>query len=215
MRRLVVPAAPGKVAPRRIVLLPGAYQEPEDYVTAGFAEAVQQRGMALDLEFVAPELGHLLDRSVLDTLDADVIAPARSAGCRELWLGGASLGGFIAMLYAEQRMAQLDGLCLFAPYLGNRAMTGEIARAGGLQNWEPAGIAANDEERRIWAWIRNAPAAWPRIHLGFGRQDRFGHGHGLFAAALGEAAVDTVDGGHDWPTWLRLWERFLDRLGVR
>jgi enterochelin esterase-like enzyme len=30
------------------------------------------------------------------------------------------------------------------------------------------------------------------------------------AAALRPDDVDVVPGGHDWPTWRRLWDRFLD-----
>jgi hypothetical protein len=37
----------------------------------------------------------------------------------------------------------------------------------------------------------------------------------LLAAALPAGAADVVDGGHDWPTWLRLWNLFLDRFALR
>ena len=30
------------------------------------------------------------------------------------------------------------------------------------------------------------------------------------AEALPADAVDVVSGGHDWPTWIALWEQFLD-----
>jgi pimeloyl-ACP methyl ester carboxylesterase len=214
MRTLVVAATPGVVAPTRIALLPGAYQEPEDFRRAGFAEAVRSRGLALDLEFVAPELDHLLDRTVLDALHREIVAPARGAGCRSVWLGGVSLGGFMALAYAESRPDELDGLCLFAPYLGNRAVTGEVARAGGVGRWRPGTVPADDEERRVWSWIQRLPAQRLRVHLGIGRNDRFGHGHALLAEALPPADVDVVDGGHDWPVWRRLWELFLDRLAA-
>jgi len=32
----------------------------------------------------------------------------------------------------------------------------------------------------------------------------------LLAAALPPSSVDIVPGGHDWPTWRALWDRFLD-----
>ena len=212
MRKVVVAATPGVVAPMRIALLPGAYQGPEDFEREGFAEAVRARGLALDLEFIAPELTHLLDRSVLDSLHREVVVPARVAGCRSVWLGGVSLGGFIALAYAERWPEALDGLCLFAPYLGNRLVTGEVARAGGVRTWRPGVLAADDEERRIWALIQRLPQQCFAVHLGLGRQDRFGHGHALFANALPATAVDRVEGGHDWTAWRRLWDRFLDRL---
>jgi pimeloyl-ACP methyl ester carboxylesterase len=212
MRRVIVPAQAGRVAPRRVLLMPGAYQEPEDFVAAGFAAAVHARGLDMDLEFIAPELAHLLDRSVLEALHSEVVQPSRQAGCRELWLGGASLGGFIALAYAEQHLHTLDGLCLLAPYLGNRIVTGEVAQAGGLQHWRPGPLAADDEERRVWALIQRLSQAPFRVYVGLGSGDRFGHGHGLLAEALPASVVEYAEGGHDWPTWLTLWERFLDKL---
>ena len=212
MRKVVVQATPGVVAPMRIALLPGAYQEPEDFKRAGFADAVRARGLALDLEFIAPELTHLLDRGVLDALHQDFVVPARAAGCRFVWLGGVSLGGFIALAYAERKPEALDGLCLLAPDLGSRMVTGEVAQAGGVRNWRPGALGPDDEERRIWALIQRLPQQRLAVHLGLARQDRFGHGHALFADALPAAAVDRIEGGHDWSAWRQLWDRFLDRL---
>jgi pimeloyl-ACP methyl ester carboxylesterase len=212
MRKLAIAANRHLVAPMRIALLPGAFQEPEDFRREGFADAVRARGLALDLEFVAPELTHLLDRSILDGLHRDVVIQARLAGCESVWLGGVSLGGFMALAYAERRPEALDGLCLLAPYLGNRMVTSEVARAGGVREWRPGALPADDEERRVWALIQRLPELRCAVHLGLSRQDRFGHGHSLFADALPPAAVDSVDGEHDWPAWRQLWDRFLDRL---
>ncbi len=213
MRKICVTATPDVVAPTRIALLPGAYQQPEDFIREGFPDAVRARGLAIDLEFVGPEFQHVLDRAVVDYLHAQVIVPARTAGCRALWLGGVSLGGFIALLYAERRPHDLDGVCLFAPYLGNRMVTAEIARAGGVFNWNPP-HDDGDEERQIWRFIRRPAPPALRVHLGIARQDRFGHGQRLFADALAPEAVDYVDGGHNWTAWRLLWALFLDRFAT-
>jgi pimeloyl-ACP methyl ester carboxylesterase len=212
VRKIVVEATPGAVAPVRIALLPGAFQQPDDFRRQGFAEAVRCRGLQIDLEFVAPDLAHVMDRAVLESLHCHVVGPARAAGCRSLWLGGVSLGGFIALAYAERRPGAVDGLCLLAPYLGNRMVTGEVARAGGVRHWHPTPIAADDEERRIWALIQRLESQPLAVHLGIARQDRFGHGHALLADALPATAVDVIDGAHDWDAWRRLWDLFLDRF---
>jgi pimeloyl-ACP methyl ester carboxylesterase len=189
--------------------LPGAYQGAKDFAAAGFAQAVRVRKAAIELVFVDMELAHVGDRSVLERLRSQIVSPARAAGV-SIWLGGISLGGLIALDYAASYPGEIDGLCLLAPYLGNRILTAEIATAPGLAAWQPGELAETDEERRIWRYLRNRRADSAALHLGYGRQDRFSAAHELLAAALPAASVDVIDGGHDWPTWSRLWENFLD-----
>ena len=110
-----------------MVWLPGAYHAAQDFVAAGFAAAVRARRAALDLVFVDLELGHVGDRSALQQLRSDVVLPARAAGV-SIWLGGISLGGLFALDYAASYPDELDGLCLFAPYLGNRMLTARNRR---------------------------------------------------------------------------------------
>jgi pimeloyl-ACP methyl ester carboxylesterase len=192
-----------------MVWLPGAYHTAQDFVTAGFPEAVRARRLALDLICVDMELEHVGDRSVLERLRSDIVLPSRAAGV-SVWLGGISLGGLIALDYAASHPGELDGLCLLAPYLGNRILTGEIARAPGLAAWNPGELAETDEERRIWRYIKTRGADSRPLHLGFGRDDRFSAAHDLLAATLPAGSVDVIAGGHDWPTWSKLWENFLD-----
>jgi len=207
MRSLVRPAGPQLTAPTRIACLPGAYHRGEDFLAAGFDAAVRARHLGIDLLFIDPELEHLTDRSLRDTLRREIVLPARAQGC-SLWLAGISLGGFMALDYAACHPADVDGLCLLAPYLGNRMMTGEIARAPGLAAWDPGALAESDEERRIWRFVQNRRPD-PPVYLGYGREDRFAHAHDLLAQALPPACVDVVPGGHDWGTWKTLWENFL------
>jgi pimeloyl-ACP methyl ester carboxylesterase len=189
--------------------LPGAYHTAEDFVAAGFPDAVHARRKRLDLILVDPELRHLGDRSLLERLRTEIVLPARAAGV-SIWLGGISLGGLFALDYAASYPDELDGLCLLAPYLGNRILTGEIARAPGLAAWQPGELAETDEERRIWRHIKNRRADSRPLYLGFGREDRFSAAHELLAATLTPESVDVIAGGHEWTTWFRLWENFLD-----
>jgi pimeloyl-ACP methyl ester carboxylesterase len=204
-----MPALPTAVAPTRMVWLPGAYHAAQDFLAAGFSDAARTRRAPLDLIFVDMELAHVSDRSALQWLRSGVVLPARAAGV-SIWLGGISLGGLIALDYAASYPGELDGLCLLAPYLGNRILTTEIARAPGLAAWQPGELAETDEERRIWRYIKTRRADSRPLYLGFGQGDRFSAAHELLAATLPADAVDVIAGGHDWPTWTRLWENFLD-----
>ena len=189
--------------------MPGAYHTAQDFVTAGFAEAVRTRRLDLDLIFIDLEMTHVGDRSPLERLRSDIVLPAREAGV-SIWVCGISLGGLIALDYAATYPGESDGMCLLAPYLGNRILTAEIAQAPGLAAWQPGILAETDEERRIWRYIKTRRADSRPLYLGFGQGDRFSAAHELLAAALPADAVNVIAGGHDWPTWSRLWENFLD-----
>jgi pimeloyl-ACP methyl ester carboxylesterase len=213
VRSIVRLASPERLAPTRIVWLPGAYHAAQDFLNAGFADAVCQRRIPLDLAFVDLEMNHLHDRSALQRLRLDIVLPARAAGV-SIWLGGISLGGLFALDYADSYPRELDGLCLLAPYLGNRLLTAEISAAAGVSAWLPGEFAQADEERRVWRHIKWRGEA-PRnelapVYLGFGLKDRFAAAHELLAATLPAGSVDRIAGGHDWRTWTRLWENFLD-----
>ncbi len=205
-------AVPGQRAPALAILLPGALQQPEQLAQAGFVAAVRARGLALDLALVDLELGFIgevTDGTALQRLHDGLLR--QLPGYAQVWLAGISIGGFLAMAYAQTHPGRISGLCLLAPYPGNRMLTGEIRQAGGLHLWT-AQCAADDLECRVWQWLQQRSAAVaPQIHLGFGLQDRFAAGQQLLAGALAAQQVDTVTGIHDWPAWLQLWNNFLDR----
>ena len=208
-RSLLEPARAGRIARQRVLLLPPAYSQPEDFLSAGFADAVRARGLDLDLDLIEARLHSVTDRSIVNELARRIVA-ARTAGCLTVWLGGISLGAYLALACAEQHWREIDGLCLFAPYLGSHIVTQEIERAGGVDGWDPGPLTKDDEERRIWRFLKGAARGPLPIHLGLGREDRFGARHRTLAAALEAPSVDTVPGGHEWPVWRTLWERFLD-----
>ncbi|HLW23050.1 MAG TPA: hypothetical protein VKT22_01670 [Steroidobacteraceae bacterium] len=209
MRRIARPADPGRSAAQCMVWLPGAYQALEDFLEAGFDTAVRERRLPLDLEFVDLEPEHLNDRTALERLESAVLAPARARGARCLWLAGISLGGYIALETIVANPRACDGLCLLAPYLGQRSLIAEIASAGRLEQWSCGSLAQADEERGIWRFVQAGGLA-KRCLLGFGSEDRYAAGHRLLAATLPAEAVQVIAGGHDWATWRRLWELLLD-----
>ena len=187
MRTLIEPAHAGRTARTRVVMLPAAYAEPSDFVQHGFVRAVRERSLELDLVFAGFELQEVSDRSIFARLREEILVPARALGC-EVWMGGVSLGGYLALGCAERYPGELAGLCLFAPYLGSHLVTSEIERAQGLEGWRPAEPADDDDEQRVWRFIRTLRAGSLPVHLGLGRADRFGRRHALMASVLEPSA---------------------------
>jgi pimeloyl-ACP methyl ester carboxylesterase len=208
MRSIFCAASAGTRAQTQMIWLPGAYHSAQDFLDEGFARAAAQRRAPLDLLFVDLQMRHLDDRDIFQRLRSEIVLPARDSGAA-VWLAGISLGGLIALDYAGSHPNELDGLCLLAPYLGNRMLINEIAAASGLDGWQSGELAESDAERRIWRYIKTR-ADLTKLFLGYGRDDRFSAAHDMLAAALPADWVDVVAGGHEWGTWLNLWENFLD-----
>ncbi len=207
MRSIFSAATSQCAAPTQMIWLPGAYHQAKDFEQEGFACAVRRRRKALDLQFVDLEMQHLNDRDAFKRLQCEIVVPALASGA-SIWLAGISLGGLVALDYASSHLDEIDGLCLLAPYLGNRMLINEITTAG-LAAWEPGELADSDAERRIWRYIKTRVDSRP-LFLGYGQDDRFAGAHHLLARALPASAVNVVGGGHDWRTWTNLWEIFLD-----
>ena len=91
-------AHPARHAPVQVVLLPPAYSGPRDFVSAGFVAALQRRSLDVDLTLGALEFGHVTDHSVVTRVLADLVTPLRGRGA--VWLGGISLGGYVALCCA-------------------------------------------------------------------------------------------------------------------
>ena len=146
-------------------------------------------------------------------LHDDVIAPARAAGYRHIWLVGVSMGGLGAVMYDHDYPGEINGIVAIAPFLGEKPVVEEIEAAGGLAKWQPRlPLAADDFQRRLWLAIRESrygqPGHLPLV-LGYGTSDRFAYGHRLLAAQLPPERVFRVFGFHDWETWHRLWRQIL------
>ncbi|HMK84739.1 MAG TPA: alpha/beta hydrolase-fold protein [Steroidobacteraceae bacterium] len=193
-----------------MVWLPGAYDAAEAFLEAGFDREVRSRALAVDLELVPLELDHVGDRSVIGQLEREILPRARASGCRSIWLAGISLGGFFALDYAATHPSDWDGLCLLAPYLGNRLLIAEIAAAPSPAAWAAGPLAELDEERRIWRFIQTLRREERPLYLGYGRNDRFAAAQKLMAVALAAGSARAMPGGHDWRTWVLLFRDFLD-----
>ncbi|OAM51967.1 hypothetical protein A7981_00265 [Methylovorus sp. MM2] len=201
-------------APALLILLPGAYGIPEDFVGYGFVSALRAQQLPMDIAMLELPFNQVADDSLLAEIHDQLVQPALAAG-QTVWLAGISIGGYLAMAYAERYANEIAGMFLMAPYPGNRMTTNEIMVAGGLTSWNPEDGAAIDTERRIWRWLKESAILNMPIHLGIGQDDRFSAGHRMMAAALPPTHVDSISGGHEWVIWRQLWQNFLDRQFIQ
>lgn len=199
------------LAPTLMVLLPCAYGTPEDFQREGFVSAVRDRALPVDMVLADLNLECITNGTALTSLRDSIISPARKAGYSNIVIVGISIGGFMALSYADHFPGEVDKICLIAPYLGNRMITNEIMVAGGILNWSRNDIESNDHERRIWSWLKNYfDHHTTLIYLGYGSSDRFAAVLKIVADQLTSNHVKIVDGGHDWTTWSTLWNQLLD-----
>lgn len=190
-----------------LVMLPGANMSVAQMWDAGMRQTVQQRPQPLDLAWVDTDVRDLPFAGLPTALLTEVLQPARSQ-YQQVWLGGISLGGQMAVLQTASTPTLVDGLCLLAPYPGSRLVANTVARAGGWDTWLPSEQELQDLDCALWHWFARPPAQLP-VFLGWGEQDRFADGIRTLAQRLPAQAANVLPGGHDWAAWLPLWQRFL------
>ncbi len=202
----------GPQAPVLLVLLPGANMSPAEMQREGMVEAVRQAGVKADVLIAGAGLEYIFDRSVMSRLSSDVFEPFAARGYRRFWLAGISLGGFVAMGYAQQHPGRVEGIFALAPYLGKRQTVQAVQQAASPQAWARGNAAVDgDIDDRLWRWLAEPPPGAPQLHLGYGADDRFAPAHRTLARLLPAERVQVVPGGHDWPPWRRLWTEWLAR----
>lgn len=204
---------PGSGHPRTlVVLLPGRRDRPEDFGREHFPEIAARAGADVDMIAVDAHLAYYYNRTIVERLREDVIAPARQRYDR-IWLMGISIGGTGTLLYAQQHPEDLNGLVVFAAYLGDDPLIQEISAAGGVRGWKPPEpLAPDDFQRHVWVWLKGyANGAQGRLplYLGWGRSDGFAKANGLAAQALPPGHAFTAPGGHGWRAWRNLWEQLV------
>lgn len=210
----------GAFAKVLIVMLPGAYDAPKDFLQQGFVRMLRNKNIDADVTLLDAHIGYYTNQQIVERLQKEIIEPARELGYQHIWLVGISLGGYGSLLYSMRGAVGINGIFIMAPFMGSRHIPAEVAKAGGLHQWVPAtqqGEASIDIDDALWAWLKAYSKAdgieqqLVPIYLGYGEGDRFIASNKLLAAVLPPRQVMTVPGGHTWEPWLALWEQFLDR----
>lgn len=209
-----------------MAFLPGVFAMPHEFVENGFVAELRRHRIAADVLLVDAHLGYYSERSIVERLQSDVIAPARAAGYAQIWLVGISLGGYGALIHSaalrNDPAGRVDGIVVIAPYPGDYRVVGAVEDAGSLARWTaPArSLPPNGFDVTLWRWLQGYAKArndtqeqpLPPLYLGYGLDDRFAATDALLAGALPTSHVFTAPGGHDWPVWRAVWQGLLHAL---
>jgi pimeloyl-ACP methyl ester carboxylesterase len=201
-----------------LVLLPGSYSLPEEFQREGFVTTVRDSQLAADVVLVDAHVGYYNQRSIIDRLRDDVIQPARAKGYKQVWLVGISIGAVGAMIYADARPGDVDGVVLIAPFLGSYLSAQEIRNAGGLAAWRAPDLPSQgDIDLTLWRWLQAQTRPGPAdgklpLYLGYGLDDRFVFNDKVLSQAMPPSQVSTAEGGHDWPAWRVVWRQIVAAL---
>jgi pimeloyl-ACP methyl ester carboxylesterase len=189
-----------------IVLLPGIRDRGQTFVDEGFFDAAM---LSADVYAADAHFGYYRNRTAVERLYQDILLPLKRRGYEHIWLAGISLGGLGAVLTAAEHPGVIDGLVLLSPYVGDRKLAAEVRTAGGLLQWEPGELGAEDYDRRALSWLRDESqgAGGIELFLGFGSSDDFAPLLLELRPVFPDGRFVVIEGGHDWPTWRRLWTR--------
>lgn len=203
-----------------LVLLPGAYDTPQDYIDQNFIKEVRNRNIYADIQIVDAHIGYFTNAQIVKRLEEEVVAPAKSKGYEKIWFIGISLGGYGSLLYSMKNPTALEGVFLMAPYMGVNEVHMDVHNQGGLKTWGNNRGNKNNAttDLNLWHWLKGyalQPSDMPKLSISFGDQDRFAQPNGLLADVLPKARSMTISGGHDWKTWRQLWTQFLDASSLQ
>lgn len=202
-----VPAPQAAASHPLIIVLPGRGDDLQDLADSGIAEAIQRAWPQADVLLAGATLGYYADGRLPQRLHDEVVTPAHAQGYREIWLCGASMGGMGALLYEQRYPADVTGLVLFAPYLGDPGLVQQVAAAGGPARWDPGPVPARvdsgDYQHELWRTVKGwqDPLQARRIWLSGGDTDRFIESTHMLAGLLPPDHYVEEKGGHDWPVW--------------
>jgi pimeloyl-ACP methyl ester carboxylesterase len=195
-----------------VVMLPGAYSLPRDFIDQGFVARLWAQGFAVDVAIADAHLGYAENGTLLERVRDDVLLPAQRDGYRRIWLVGISLGGFTSLGLLMRQPAAIDGVLAIAPYVGSPELLRQVAAAGGASAFAAKAQADGELDAQLWAWLgHSSPALRDKIHCYTGSADRLIAGQRLLESLLAADHVLEVPGDHDWPAWNTLWSRWLAR----
>lgn len=197
MRHLVL----SETGTQTLLLFPGRFDRDRDFAKHGIGITRPQdqlRVIAADAH-----LGYYRDRSLVTRVDADILTPLMPGGGL---YGGISLGGLGAVILARDAPDRCRGLVLFAPFLGSDALVQRVALQG--TQTRPDDDQRSRDILSLWRVLETRTDL--PIWIGCGRDDNLAHAVHTLKKLRPDAHLEWVEGSHDWSTWTRLWQRYLE-----
>ena len=196
-----------------VIFLPGLGDDMGAFERAGFIDQLRRSARPLDAISVDAHFGYYIEGSISTRLYEDVLLPYSEKGYAGFILVGTSLGGLGSIRLKHDYGAQIGGMVLLAPFLGNESLISEIEQAGGVRAWKQQ--LEYKPEREAWAWIwlnemvESETRQIPATILAYGRADKFERAGALLARSIPAERVFISSGGHDWKSWAVLWSDIL------
>jgi pimeloyl-ACP methyl ester carboxylesterase len=187
-------------------------------VDRGIARAIQESWPEADVLLTSATFAYYRDGKLVPRLREEIVQPSLRKGYARIWLAGASLGGMGALLYEREHPGELEGIALFAPFLGNGSLLDEIRTAGGPRKWDPgplpAEMNADNFQRQVWKMIKgwaDRPELARRVWLACGTSDHLIDDVRLLAPEVPEGHYLELSGGHTWGLWVRAAKELFSR----
>lgn len=200
-----------------VVLVPGLLDDPQSFVDHGALEALVESGAPCDAIGVDLHYRYYFGGEAADVLYEDVLFPALARGYDEIWIVGISLGALGATLSIREHGASIAGVILLSPFLGIDPVRREVVETG-LRDWRPGPLprAIDDASftRFVWATLRgyvDDPDELPPLYVGWAEGETQDGPSRALAAVLPSDHVATVEGRHDWASWIPLLRTLLAR----
>ena len=223
MRVLLIPALQWTADAPLVIVLPGIGDDLLDLQNVGIAAAIQRGWPRADVLLTGATFEYYLHGSMGQRLHAEIVQPARAQqGHRQIWLTGASMGGMGALLYERRFPADMNGLVLLAPYMGESRLLNTIAAAGGAGQWNPGAPPANinrgNYQTELWRvvqrWSRH-PQTARHVWLAAGSCDRLLPAAKLMAPLLPAGHFLELPGGHSWKVWTAAATEIFARIAAQ
>lgn len=205
---------PSRQSDTVFVFLPGRRDEPRDFISNGFVDALRKKGIDADVVIADAHLGYYYERILDERLWEDVVGPLKGKGYRQIWAAGVSLGGFGAIMFERDHPGTWDGVIMIAPFIGDQdAVLESIIQEQDLASVRfPDNLSEDDYSARFWQWMQayQQKKEFP-IYLGLGTGDRMYEEQSALKQAVDPDKVIEIEGGHVWTVWQILWDQLLDR----